>query len=813
MTISSTNRKAGPYIGNGTASTFPFSFKVFQASDLEVVKLTVATSIETTLALTTDYTVTLNADQNSNAGGSITLVAGALASGYNLVITSDIANLQPTDLTNQGGFYPEVITTALDRATIQIQQLQEGLDRAAQLPITSAADADALVADIMRLADSADNIDTVATNISSVNTVATNISTVNTVAGNNANITTVAGISSNVTSVAGNSTNINSVAGNSTNINSVAGNISNINAVAGNSSNINTVATNASNVTTVATNIASVNSAATNMAAIIDAPTQAASAAASAAAAAASAASGMYSAVQDKSANYTVVSGDAGDLLRVTTTSGVITITLPLISNVSDGFKVAVVKWTADSNAVSIVRSGSDTINGATSASIGAQYTQTMFVADFETNQWFASTSGLGSTNVVIDAFNGTGSQTAFTLSGDAGTENNTYVYVSGVYQSKATYSLSGTTLTFSTAPPSGTGNIEVVWTQPLPVGTPSDGTVTPAKLSTGGLYWNTSGNVGIGTTSPSSYGIFATLGTVSNSASALGAADATVSTILNTNLAAVGNKATQSFNFIYGKSVVSGYYAAFNGAGDIGTGLLFGTQSTTAGGTVERMRIDQNGNIGIGTSTPAYKLTVQGQVAAGAVWASVYNSDATAASTGGYLGSAVGANNYFTLYQAVGGTTVLQNAGAGQLYLGTVQAQPVLFATSATERMRIDTSGNLQVGGTTVANTTGYVNSRTNTRAWARWTGSTVAIASSYNVSSVTRSSAGQYVVNFTTALADANYAPMMSCSGDVSYNGYGILTGLTSAPTTSSFAMWTKAYNGTAADTNVVQIAVFGN
>lgn len=448
MTISSTNRKAGPYIGNGTATTFPFSFKVFQASDLQVVKLTVATSTETTLVLTTDYTVTLNADQNSNAGGSITLVAGALASGYNLVITSDIANLQPTDLTNQGGFYPEVITTALDRATIQIQQLQEGLDRAAQLPITSTADADALVADIERLASSADNIDTVATNITNVNTVASNISNVNTVAGNTANINTVAGNNANITTVAGNN----------------------------------------SNVTTVATNISSVNSAAGNMAAIIAAPAAASSAAASAAAAAASAASGMYSAVQDKSANYTVVVGDAGDLFRVTTTSGPITITLPLISSVSDGFKVAVVKWTGDGNAVTIARSGSDTINGATSASIGSQYTQIMFVADFETNQWFAATSGLGSTNVVIDAFNGTGSQTAFTLSGDAGTKNNTYVYVSGVYQAKATYSLSGTTLTFSTAPPSGTGNIEVVWTQPLPVGTPSDGTVTAAKIVDGAV-------------------------------------------------------------------------------------------------------------------------------------------------------------------------------------------------------------------------------------------------------------------------------------------------------------------------------------
>ena len=65
MTISSTNRKAGPYIGNGTTTVFPFYFKVFAAADVEVVRLTVATNVETILTLTTDYTVTLNTDQNA----------------------------------------------------------------------------------------------------------------------------------------------------------------------------------------------------------------------------------------------------------------------------------------------------------------------------------------------------------------------------------------------------------------------------------------------------------------------------------------------------------------------------------------------------------------------------------------------------------------------------------------------------------------------------------------------------------------------------------------------------------------------------
>lgn len=136
MTISSTTRIAGPFVGNGTATVLPFTFKVFAAADLNVVRLTTSTGVETTLVLNSDYSVTLNGDQNSNPGGSITLLAGALATGYTIVITSDIANLQPTDLTNQGGFYPEVITDALDRATIQIQQISDIGERALRIPIT-----------------------------------------------------------------------------------------------------------------------------------------------------------------------------------------------------------------------------------------------------------------------------------------------------------------------------------------------------------------------------------------------------------------------------------------------------------------------------------------------------------------------------------------------------------------------------------------------------------------------------------------------------------------------------------------------------
>jgi hypothetical protein len=123
MTISSTTREVS-FVGNGSAATFAFPFKVFAATDLVLSTYEADTGVTIVLTINTDYSAVLNASQDSFPGGSVTLVAGPLATGLTLTITSGVPNLQPTELTNQGGFYPEVITTALDRATIQIQQLQ-----------------------------------------------------------------------------------------------------------------------------------------------------------------------------------------------------------------------------------------------------------------------------------------------------------------------------------------------------------------------------------------------------------------------------------------------------------------------------------------------------------------------------------------------------------------------------------------------------------------------------------------------------------------------------------------------------------------
>jgi hypothetical protein len=69
--------------------------------------------------------------------------------------------------------------------------------------------------------------------------------------------------------------------------------------------------------------------------------------------------------------------------------------------------------------------------------------------------------TGSGSSSLVIDRFTAAGSA-SFTLSEDPLSENNTWVYMNGVYQQKDTYSIVGTTLTLDEIPPAGV-IIEVV--------------------------------------------------------------------------------------------------------------------------------------------------------------------------------------------------------------------------------------------------------------------------------------------------------------------------------------------------------------
>ena len=291
-----TNTGVGPYA---------FTFEILANTDIAVYRGS------TLLTLTTDYSVTINA----NGTGSVTLVTAGTG---NISIVGARAIQRTSDYTTGGDLFASTLNVDLDSQTIYSQQVAETAERALKAPVTDPTDiamtlpakatrAGTVLAfnattgnpetgpnigSVTTVAAQSANINTVATNIASVNTVAGNSSNINTVAGISGNVTTVAGISANVTSVAGNSSNINTVAGNNTNITTVAGVSSNVTTVAGISANVttvagissavSTVATNNTNVSTVATNIASVNTNATNIVAIQNASTNATNAAASA---------------------------------------------------------------------------------------------------------------------------------------------------------------------------------------------------------------------------------------------------------------------------------------------------------------------------------------------------------------------------------------------------------------------------------------------------------------------------------------------------------------------------------------------------
>ena len=74
--------------------------------------------------------------------------------------------------------------------------------------------------------------------------------------------------------------------------------------------------------------------------------------------------------------------------------------------------------------------------------------------------------AGVSGSNYILSTMTGDGSDTTLTLNTDPVNENNVQVYIDGVYQNKDTFSVSGTTLTFSEAPPNDTKVEAIVATQ-----------------------------------------------------------------------------------------------------------------------------------------------------------------------------------------------------------------------------------------------------------------------------------------------------------------------------------------------------------
>ena len=140
MTISSTSSRV-VYSGDGATSSFGFAFYVSDQGDL-VVTYTDAAGNQTVVApgsTPAGYQISAPAVPAPGwpTGGTITYNPGSpIAVGSTLTIQRIVAGTQPTTLSNQGAFWPQVIEKALDRLVTIVQGFIDQVNRSLQAPAT-----------------------------------------------------------------------------------------------------------------------------------------------------------------------------------------------------------------------------------------------------------------------------------------------------------------------------------------------------------------------------------------------------------------------------------------------------------------------------------------------------------------------------------------------------------------------------------------------------------------------------------------------------------------------------------------------------
>lgn len=192
---------------------------------------------------------------------------------------------------------------------------------------------------------------------------------------------------------------------------------------------------------------------------------------------------------------------------------------------------------------------------------------------------------------------------------------------------------------------------------------------ITNAADSADLVTFANSGNVGIGTTSPFNFGAgHKTLDVRGDGTTSIGALF-------------VGNS---------DRTAVLGFYINPSATGTVGTSSNHALQLVT--NDVERMRITSTGNVGIGTSSPSYRLETLATSATIAAFG-------TTSASGGFLQFRYSTSSNFGY---IGTGNQLATGSAVTDFAIANDAGNIVFATggSFTERMRISSSGTLSING-----------------------------------------------------------------------------------------------------------------
>jgi hypothetical protein len=132
--------------------------------------------------------------------------------------------------------------------------------------------------------------------------------------------------------------------------------------------------------------------------------------------------------------------------------------------------------------------------------------------------------------------------------------------------------------------------------------------------------------------------------------------------------------------------------------------------------------------------------------------------------------------------------------------------ADTIAFSEGGVEVMRLDSSANLQFNSGYGSVATAY-----GCRAWVNFNGTgTVAIRASGNVTSITDNGTGDYSVNYTTAIVDANYSvSIAAASSNIGNNLCIRISGTTVS--TSSVRLTTASGGGSLGDSETLAVSVF--
>ena len=327
-------------------------------------------------------------------------------------------------------------------------------------------------------------------------------------------------------------------------------------------------------------------------------------------------------------------------------------------------------------------------------------------------------------------------------------TSSSILVVITGVTQAPSTYSVVGTTLTFSTAPPSGTANISVRY-----LGIPASGVTTTAYRTLTEFTATASQT----TFTPPSY--------------------------------------TVGFIAVYQNGVMLGStdYTATNGTTVVlAVGALVNDLVTTESFYVSSVL----------NALPVTGGTISGNLVV----------TGTASITG--VTTLTGGLNT-PLAVTSGGTGVATSTGSGANVLGT-------SPTLTTPILGTPTSGNLAnctgIPAPAALSTASGSAPSYSARAWVNFNGTgTVAIRASGNVSSITDNGTGNYTVNFTTAMSDANYSVAMMGTLDVTNSTYQYFCGIRASnqtPTTktaSALQLVTVQSSTSLVDSQNQSVAIF--